>query len=126
MSREQAIQRAEKYFDSGEFFTDLARRVAIPTESQNPDRAGALADYLSAELVPSLHVLGFVCEIFKNPNGGPFHRRSGRLQLRQAPITGSRKRNGKQTIGHRLDSLFPGYAFTLHVHGGLLLDGLLQ
>jgi acetylornithine deacetylase/succinyl-diaminopimelate desuccinylase-like protein len=72
MSREQAIQSAEKYFDSGTFIADLARRVAIPTESQNPDRVAALADYLSVELAPSLTALGFVCEIFANPKGGPF------------------------------------------------------
>ena len=43
MSRERAIAHAEKYFDEGGFFADLARRVAIPTESQNPERAADLA-----------------------------------------------------------------------------------
>ena len=38
MTRDAAIARAEHYFDSGEFSADLARRVAIPTESQNPER----------------------------------------------------------------------------------------
>ena len=38
MSRDAAIARAADYFDGGGFKTDLARRVAIPTESQNPDR----------------------------------------------------------------------------------------
>ena len=46
MSRAQAIHAAERYFDDGRFFDDLARRVAIPTESQNPERAGSLARYL--------------------------------------------------------------------------------
>ena len=36
-SRTGAIERARKYIDSGEFEADLARRVAIPTESQTPE-----------------------------------------------------------------------------------------
>jgi acetylornithine deacetylase/succinyl-diaminopimelate desuccinylase-like protein len=74
MSREQAIQRAERYFDEGGFFADLARRVAIPTESQNPDRKSELARYLSAEMQPSFERLGFRCRLLDNPaeNGGPF------------------------------------------------------
>ena len=39
MSRETAVARAEVYFDSGDLKRDLARRVAMPTESQNPARA---------------------------------------------------------------------------------------
>ena len=34
MSRAAAIAAAEAYFDDGRFAADLARRVAIPTESQ--------------------------------------------------------------------------------------------
>jgi acetylornithine deacetylase/succinyl-diaminopimelate desuccinylase-like protein len=74
MSRERAIAQAEKYFDGGGFFTDLARRVAIPTESQNPDRGAELARYLSGEMQPSLEKLGFKCRTFPNPlpKYGPF------------------------------------------------------
>ncbi len=74
MSRQQAIQRVERYFDQGGFFGDLARRVAIPTESQNPDRKGELSRYLSAEMQPSLERLGFRCRLIENPlpQGGPF------------------------------------------------------
>jgi len=74
MSRERAIAHAEKYFDEGGFFADLARRVAIPTESQNPDRAGDLARYLSGEMQPSFERLGFRCRVLPNPlpDGGPF------------------------------------------------------
>ena len=74
MSREGAIARAEGYFDEGGFFADLARRVAIPTESQNPERAADLARYLAAEMQPSFERLGFRCRIFDNPTGrhGPF------------------------------------------------------
>ena len=74
MSREQAISRAERYFDDGGFFADLARRVAIPTESQNPERAADLARYLTGEMRPSFERLGFRCRMFDNPVGkyGPF------------------------------------------------------
>jgi len=74
MSRERAIAHAERYFDEGGFFADLARRVAIPTESQNPERGPELSRYLAGEMQPSLERLGFHCRIFANPLGkyGPF------------------------------------------------------
>ena len=74
MSRERAIAHAEKYFDGGGFFADLARRVAIPTESQNPERGADLARYLSGEMQPSFERLGFKCTILPNPlpKYGPF------------------------------------------------------
>ncbi|MEI6737997.1 MAG: M20 peptidase family dipeptidase, partial [Pseudomonadota bacterium] len=59
MTRASAIQSAEHYFDSRQFHTDLARRVAMPTESQNPDRADVLRAYLADELTPTLQALGF-------------------------------------------------------------------
>jgi acetylornithine deacetylase/succinyl-diaminopimelate desuccinylase-like protein len=74
MSRDGAITHAERYFDEGRFFADLARRVAIPTESQNPERGAELERYLSAEMRPSFEALGFRCRILPNPlpKGGPF------------------------------------------------------
>jgi acetylornithine deacetylase/succinyl-diaminopimelate desuccinylase-like protein len=73
MTREAAIAAAERYFDRGEYRNDLARRVAIPTESQNPDRAPELAHYLNAEMRPTLEKLGFVCRIIEHPKAkGPF------------------------------------------------------
>src|SRR5450759_1045994 len=74
MSRTEAVAAAQRYFDQGSFHADLARRVAIPTESQNPERKDALLSYLDDELIPSLAALGFRCEVFPNPvaNGGPF------------------------------------------------------
>ncbi|MBE0625986.1 MAG: M20 family metallopeptidase [Burkholderiales bacterium] len=74
MSRAAAIQQAERYFDEGGFFTDLARRVAIKTESQNPARGAELSAYLEAEMQPWLERLGFQCSLFANPadKGGPF------------------------------------------------------
>ena len=73
MTRTASVARAHAYFDSKTFHVDLARRVAIPTESQNPDRAPELTAYLAAELTPSLEALGFTCRVFDNPKkGGPF------------------------------------------------------
>ena len=74
MSREQAIARAERYFDDGGFLDDLARRVAIRTESQDPERRADLARYLTGEMQPSFERLGFRCRIIDNPapGGGPF------------------------------------------------------
>jgi acetylornithine deacetylase/succinyl-diaminopimelate desuccinylase-like protein len=73
MSRAAAIGRAEHYFDSGGFKADLARRVAIATESQNPERAGELRRYLEAEIEPALKALGFRCRILTHPKArGPF------------------------------------------------------
>lgn len=73
MSRAQAIAGIERYFDDGAFFTELARRVAIPTESQNPERKEELRRYLLAEMQPSFERQGFRCRILENPaaSGGP-------------------------------------------------------
>lgn len=73
MSRETAIANAERYFDEGGFRADLARRVAIKTESQNPDRGAELAEYLTAEMTPTLEKLGFKCRVLTHPRAkGPF------------------------------------------------------
>ena len=74
MSREQAISHAERYFDEGGFFSDLARRVAIPTESQNPARGAELERYLAEEIGPSFGRLGFTWKVYPNPKPsyGPF------------------------------------------------------
>jgi len=74
MSRSNAIERAEQYFDAGRYLADLERRVAIPSESQNPERGGALEDYLEREMRPTLERMGFACEMIANPDpgGGPF------------------------------------------------------
>jgi acetylornithine deacetylase/succinyl-diaminopimelate desuccinylase-like protein len=81
MSREAAIARAEAYFDGGTFKTDLARRVAIPTESQNPARVAELERYVEHEMRPALEALGFTCRILRHEKArGPFlfaERREG-------------------------------------------------
>lgn len=73
-TRAEAIQSIEAYFDDGSFLKDLGRRVAIPTESQNPDRAASLSEYLESEMRGSLERMGFEISIHPNPapNRGPF------------------------------------------------------
>lgn len=71
--REQAIANAEGIFDSGEFQETLARRVAVPTESQNPARALELRRYLDVELRAAFEQMGFDCRIMTHPLArGPF------------------------------------------------------
>lgn len=73
MSRMKAIARATDYFDKGTFKSELARRVAIPTESQNPERAAELARYVDTEMKPALEALGFSCRVLKHSKAhGPF------------------------------------------------------
>ena len=73
MTRDGAIRRALDHFDGGAFLDALARRVAIPTESQNPARAGELERYLREEIGPAVERLGGRWEIYANPEGaGPF------------------------------------------------------
>src|SRR5215469_14664810 len=72
MSRAAAIAAAQAYFDGGRFAADLARRVAIPTESQIDERLPVLRAYLADEIAPSFARLGFTSEIVDNPvRGGP-------------------------------------------------------
>lgn len=70
MSRESAIEDALSAFDGGAFLEDLARRVAIPTESQNPDRLPDLYRYLGEEIQPAFEAMGFSCQVFDNPCQG--------------------------------------------------------
>jgi acetylornithine deacetylase/succinyl-diaminopimelate desuccinylase-like protein len=74
MSRDAAIQNSLALLDSGQFRADLARRVAVRSESQNPAAAAALDEYLTGEMVPWLREMGFGTEIVPNtvPNRGPF------------------------------------------------------
>jgi acetylornithine deacetylase/succinyl-diaminopimelate desuccinylase-like protein len=73
MTRAAAIARATDYFDSGAFKADLARRVAILTESQNPERKAELGRYIESEIAPALTALGFACRTLTHPKAkGPF------------------------------------------------------
>ena len=61
MTRAQALAAASTQFDSGAFRDMLARRIAMPTESQNVERAAVLASYLSEEIAPAFEAMGFTC-----------------------------------------------------------------
>ncbi|MEE9587956.1 MAG: M20 peptidase family dipeptidase, partial [Hyphomicrobiaceae bacterium] len=69
-SRAGAIGRATDYLDSGTFEEELARRVAIPTESQTPDGLPHLPRYLDAEMLPAFEAMGFACQTYDNPVAG--------------------------------------------------------
>lgn len=71
--RAAAVARAHEALASGAFGQALARRVAIATESQNPERAAELRRYLVEEMTPDFAAMGFRTEILANPReGGPF------------------------------------------------------
>lgn len=74
MTRNTAIEFAERYFDDGLFFAELERRVGWRTESQNSERDSTLRAYLSDEMEPALRQLGFVGTLHDNPveSGAPF------------------------------------------------------
>ena len=74
MTREAAILRIEKYFDSDDFYNDLARRIAIKTDSRDLECKPDLYTYLNDEITPLLDEMGFSCETFTNlvDYGGPF------------------------------------------------------
>ena len=67
MSREQALDRARAELDSGAFERDLARRVAMRTESQDPAAGPRLHAYLAEEIGPALAALGFEWRVHANP-----------------------------------------------------------
>jgi acetylornithine deacetylase/succinyl-diaminopimelate desuccinylase-like protein len=69
MTRADAIARAHQHLHSGEFLAELDRRVAYPTESQNPERRGALRAYLEEELTPAFSRLDFSTRLIESPTG---------------------------------------------------------
>jgi acetylornithine deacetylase/succinyl-diaminopimelate desuccinylase-like protein len=69
MNRAEAISRAGQHLHSGGFLAELDRRVAYPTESQNPDRGEALRAYLEEELLPAFSELGFSGRLIESPAG---------------------------------------------------------
>lgn len=72
-SRAGAIGRVEAYVDDGTFEAELARRVAVRTESQKFPDADAIAEchrYLETEMAPAFARLGFSWQIFANPSPG--------------------------------------------------------
>ena len=72
-ARQDAVARAEGYFDQGGFQADLAALVAHPTESQDPAQRPHLDRYLTEAMIPRLSGLGFATRVLDNPDprGGP-------------------------------------------------------
>lgn len=69
--RQHALALAEAHFAGGDFVRDLARRVAIRSESQEAAGHPALRAYLADELMPTLAAQGFTGRLHDNPHG-PF------------------------------------------------------
>jgi acetylornithine deacetylase/succinyl-diaminopimelate desuccinylase-like protein len=69
VSRAEAIRSAGQQLQSGDFLAELGRRVAYPTESQNPCRSEVLRGYLDAELAPAFSELGFSTRLVESPGG---------------------------------------------------------
>jgi acetylornithine deacetylase/succinyl-diaminopimelate desuccinylase-like protein len=69
VSRAEAIRRVGQQLHSGDFLIELGRRVAYPTESQNPERREVLCAYLEAELQPAFSQLGFATRLIDSPGG---------------------------------------------------------
>jgi acetylornithine deacetylase/succinyl-diaminopimelate desuccinylase-like protein len=67
MTRAHAIAHAQDCFDSGRFREVLGERIAVPTESQNPERADILRAYLESELRPAFEAMGFTCQMLTHP-----------------------------------------------------------
>lgn len=65
-----AIKRSLDYIDSGDFETELSKRVAIRTESQLPDNTAPLYEYLQVEMIPAFERMGFTCTTYDNPIAG--------------------------------------------------------
>jgi acetylornithine deacetylase/succinyl-diaminopimelate desuccinylase-like protein len=69
MNRAEAISRAGQHLHTGGFLAELDRRIAYPTESQNPDRGEVLRAYLEQELLPAFSELGFSGRLIESPAG---------------------------------------------------------
>src|SRR4029450_1550220 len=72
MTRQSAVARATEYLDSGQFATDLGRRVGLKTESKNPARVDDIKAYLREDIEPFLKELGFSVSIEHLEGAPPF------------------------------------------------------
>src|SRR5262245_62987288 len=72
-SRSGATKRVQDYCDKGEFEAELARRVAIRTESQKFPDPAAISEchrYLDREMAPAFAAMGFTSRVYDNPIDG--------------------------------------------------------
>jgi acetylornithine deacetylase/succinyl-diaminopimelate desuccinylase-like protein len=74
MTRQKAIDLASNGYASGRFRADLARRVAMRSESQEAGSLPILRAYLDEEIAPAISALGFMADVIENPapGFGPF------------------------------------------------------
>ena len=73
MSRSDAITFAHRGYDGDSdegYYKRLAKLVAVPSESQNPERIPELYQYLKDHMVPAFERLGYGCHIYDNPYEG--------------------------------------------------------
>jgi acetylornithine deacetylase/succinyl-diaminopimelate desuccinylase-like protein len=69
-SREGAIARAAAGFDDGRYLSALRSLVAVPTESQMPERLPELRRYCAEVLPPLIADMGFEGRVLDNPEPG--------------------------------------------------------
>jgi acetylornithine deacetylase/succinyl-diaminopimelate desuccinylase-like protein len=69
-SREGAIARAVSCYDDGRYLAALKTLVAVPTESQMPQRLPDLYRYCGEVLPPMLADMGFTSSVLDNPEAG--------------------------------------------------------
>jgi len=74
MSRDDALRAAREFAANGRFLAELAKRVAVPTQSSIDESHQDLWHYLQHVLAPDFKKLGCDVSIHPNPieNGGPF------------------------------------------------------
>ena len=66
-TRGMAIEAVERYFDAGEFRTELATRVAVPSSSREEEHKPDLFAYLDDLMRPRFEAMGFDVHIHANP-----------------------------------------------------------
>lgn len=67
VNRENAINRAVRFFDDDSFFTMLADWVSLDTGSRSNDRKPQMLAYLEQKMRPYLRTMDFDCRIVENP-----------------------------------------------------------
>jgi acetylornithine deacetylase/succinyl-diaminopimelate desuccinylase-like protein len=68
VARADAVTAAHTYFDDGTFLERLSALVAVPTESNPPDRKVDLVRYCTSVIGPMVEKLGFAISILDNPD----------------------------------------------------------
>jgi acetylornithine deacetylase/succinyl-diaminopimelate desuccinylase-like protein len=70
MSRPTSLAHGRTGYDLAELRKALARRIALRTESQNPERRSELRRYLVDEMAPAFERMGFSARLWDNPVAG--------------------------------------------------------